>query len=339
MIELTEQASRRCQVLAAEVGRRRQQPLTRQHLEGVGLQANAYAAGQIAFRPHAPSNALRRAPQVPFDLLGLADVLTQGAVGSDALGGPRSPDPSRIAGVGQFIEVCTGGTELVDQELRIGAGNIADGGEPKSEQPRHGLRPGPPKPGHRQRGEPVDSTRRRDHGEAVRFVVGARHLGDVLRACHANRDVEAGGLADPLLDLPTDGDRRAEEAFRPRHVEERLVQRDRFDMRREVAEDRHDLAGQRLVAFEARRHHDGLRTATPGFGHRHGAADAIGPRFVTRRQHDPAMAVRSDENRLATQLGVVQLLHGRIEGIHVGVNHDARPVTHDAAIVARTPPT
>ena len=42
-------------------------------------------------------------------------------------------------------------------------------------------------------------------------------------------------------------------------------------------------------------------------------------------EHDAAPAGRADEHRLADQLGVVELLDGRVEGVHVGVNDGAWP--------------
>ena len=99
-------------------------------------------------------------------------------------------------------------------------------------------------------------------------------------------------------------------------------------MGREVAKDVHDLPRQRFVPLEPGRHDDGVRALPAGLCHWHGAADAERPRLVACSQHHAASAWRPDQHRLAAQFRAVKLLHRRIEGVHVGVNDNARPAIH-----------
>ena len=53
--------------------------------------------------------------------------------------------------------------------------------------------------------------------------------------------------------------------------------------------------------------------------HRHGAVNAERPRLVGSSADDAAARDAADDDRPATQLGLVALLYGRIEGVHVHV--------------------
>ena len=63
------------------------------------------------------------------------------------------------------------------------------------------------------------------------------------------------------LDQPRDGLAVAEQLARAGDVEERLVDRDRLDLRREPAEDRHDVARRLLVAPAVDRQEHAVRAA------------------------------------------------------------------------------
>ena len=101
------------------------------------------------------------------------------------------------------------------------------------------------------------------------------------------------GGPDPLADLP----RAAEAARRAAHVEERLVERDRLDQRRDRAEHLHDAGGGPAVGVEVGRDDHRLRAHAAGAHHRHGAVDAGLPGLVGRRQHDAAGAAAADDHR------------------------------------------
>ena len=260
-------------------------------------------------------------------------VLAERTIRADALGNPRTEDGARIAGIGEIVEVTARAAEAIGQKARIRGGYVADRVQPYCQQARHGLLPGTPQPVYRQWRQPALGLLRRHHREAVRLAVGAGHLGDVLAAGNAYRDVQAGGVAHRLFDLAAHLQGRPEQPLGAAHVEERLVQRQRLHPRREIGKDVHHLRRDLLIALEARFHHDGVRTAPPRLGHRHGAADAVGPRLVAGGEHHAAVAVRPHQDRLAAQRGIVQLLDSGVEGVHVRVNDGAGPAVHAASIL------
>ena len=100
--------------------------------------------------------------------------------------------------------------------------------------------------------------------------------------------VRPGLGADALLQPA--GDRRRQRLV-PRvlgDVEVGLVERERLDERRHLAEDREHRGRRRLVAREVGRHDDERRAQPDGPGHRHRRADAEGARLVARRGHHAA---------------------------------------------------
>ena len=119
----------------------------------------------------------------------------------------------------------------------------------------------------------------------------------------------------------------AEQWPRPGDVEERLVDRDRLDLRREPAKDGHDVARRLLVAPAVDRQEHAVRAAPDRLAQRHRRVDAEPARLVARRRHDPAAArVAADDDRLAAQLRAVALLDGREERVEVDV--EDRPLGH-----------
>ena len=111
----------------------------------------------------------------------------------------------------------------------------------------------------------------------------------------------------------------AEERAAAGDVEERLVDREAFDERRVAVEDVEDLRAHLVVAAARRRHDDRLRAAAERLGHRHRRAAAEHARLVRRRGDDAAPRRAADEHGLAAQRGIVVLLDGREEGVHVDV--------------------
>ncbi len=126
--------------------------------------------------------------------------------------------------------------------------------------------------------------------------MSARDLRDVLRGGDSDGGREAAGrVADGALELHADLLGRPEQSLAARHVEERLVEAQRLDARRELAEQPHDRRRDLLVALEARRHDERLRAELARARHRHRAADSERPRLVARSQHDAARAGRADQ--------------------------------------------
>ncbi len=93
------------------------------------------------------------------------------------------------------------------------------------------------------------STTTRASGFFRSLAILARNLFGATPTETTNRTL----VADRLFDLPGDVDRGAEKVLAAAHVEECLVQRQRFDQRRKPLEDVADLAGNLGVVTDARR--------------------------------------------------------------------------------------
>ena len=164
----------------------------------------------------------------------------------------------------------------------------------------------------------------------------ARDLGDELVRGDAGARGEPGLGTHRASDLVRDLGRRTEERRARRHVEEGLVERERLDERREATEDLAELAGYRDVPLHAAAHDHGAGAAGDRGGHRHRGVDAEGARLVGRRGHDPPAPVAPDEHRAPAERGIVPLLDGSVECVHVDVENVASHAPHP--LRARSPP-
>ena len=151
-----------------------------------------------------------------------------------------------------------------------------------------------------------------------------RDLREKLVGRDARRRGQAGVGANAFLQPARD---RRRERLAPRvlrDVQVRLVERQRLDERRHLAEDREHGVRRGLVAREIRPHDDERRAEAHGLGHRHRRADAERARLVARRRHDAAaIRLAADGQRLAAQRRVVALLDRRVERVHVDVEDPA----------------
>ena len=141
----------------------------------------------------------------------------------------------------------------------------------------------------------------RDDEQPVRLAAGRRELGDELGGRDADRAGQLQLRGDPAADLRGDRPRPAEQPDRAGDVEERLVQRQRLDEGRDVAQDRHDLLGGLLVGRRGRaaaRPHAGSgaapRSSTSRCARRSGA-----PRTTPRRRRRGARRRRAPAGRAA----------------------------------------
>ena len=155
---------------------------------------------------------------------------------------------------------------------------------PYSARADRGLLPDAPQPPDRERREERLLLARRHDDQPVRLPQVRRDLGHQLRPGHADRRGQADLVADLVLDPA--GDRRpvAEQRRRARHVQERLVDRDRLDQRRVAPQDRHDIAAGDLVAPPVDRQEHRVRTPAVGLAQRHRRVDAEAARLVARRR-------------------------------------------------------
>jgi phytoene dehydrogenase-like protein len=111
-------------------------------------------------------------------------------------------------------------------------------------------------------------------------------------------------LLDPDYWIPG---RSTKDAFSASHIDERFIQAERLDPRREVAQYSHDLGGYVGVALEAGWHDQSVRAAAQRLDHRHRAAYAVWSRLVACGQHHAAAAARTDQHGSSPQCGIVEL--------------------------------
>jgi len=162
---------------------------------------------------------------------------------------------------------------------------------------------------------------RRDHGDAVGFVVARGDLGQEFIVGNAGRSGQPGGLANGGADGLGDPGGRGFAEQVVGDVEKGLVHRKRFDQRRVAAEQGHDLARDLLVARHPGPEENGLgaELLRPDAGH--GRVDAKGSRLVgTGRDHAPTLGRAADNHRQAAQFGAIPLLDRGVEGVHVDVD-------------------
>ena len=107
---------------------------------------------------------------------------------------------------------------------------------PTPRMPRGRGGPDAPQRLDRQRVEEVELALGRDDQQPVGLGLRARHLGEELRARDADRDRQPDLLAHLAPQPPRDLLRRAGDPLHPARVEERLVDRERLDLRRGVVE-------------------------------------------------------------------------------------------------------
>jgi uncharacterized protein (UPF0548 family) len=160
--------------------------------------------------------------------------------------------------------------------------------------------------------------------------VHGRELGHELVHGDADRAGDVLLLRHLLPDQRPDLRGPAQAAQRAGHVEERLVQGQRLDLRGHRLEDGHDLLGDRPVQAVPGRDDDGLRAQAPGPADRHRRVHAVGARLVGRRQHHAPARRVTDDDRAAMQFGPVPDLHAGEERVHVDVQDAAAGVVLDA---------
>ena len=158
-----------------------------------------------------------------------------------------------------------------------------------------------------------------DDEEPVRLAECTRHLGEVLRAGHADRDGQADPGSHVGAQLLRDGGRRTADAAQAADLEERLVDRDALDERGGVVEDVEHVAARLGVRVHPGRDDDRVGAQPQRLAPAHGGAHALGLGLVAAGQYDPA----ADDRRTSAQARVVALLDRREERVEVGVQHGA----------------
>ena len=190
------------------------------------------------------------------------------------------------------------------EPLHLRPGDGADAVELADRQARHERRP------------PL----RRDDEQAVGLPLVGRDLREELVVGDAGRRGQPGLGADPRPDLLGDRGGRGDPLQVLGDVEIRLVERERLNERRVLGEDRPDLPRDRPIDVEPRLHEDQVGTLPLRADGGHRGADAESPRLIARGGHDAPLARAADRHRLAAKIGIVALLDGGVEGVHVDVD-------------------
>ncbi len=162
------------------------------------------------------------------------------------------------------------------------------------------------------------------------------HLGEELVRRHADRARQAQSVDHRRTDLPADRRSGAEQCGGPGDVEERLIERQRLDERRERGEDVEDVSARlgvrRVVARQEHRSRDELA----GADRRHRRVDAVAAGLVRRGRDDTAAAGATHDDRLAAKLGTSAQLDRHEERVHVHVQ-DHRGAPSARGLRPRTP--
>jgi hypothetical protein len=201
--------------------------------------------------------------------------------------------------------------------------DVGDQPQPEPAQRLGGLLAHAPQRLHRQRVEELERPGGRHDQQPVGLAPGRGELGQEL----GRRDADGAGEGelgrDPGPDLPGDLGRPPEQPLRPGHVEERLVDRERLDQGRHVAEEPHHLARGLGVGRHVRRQEHRLRAQPPRLAARHRAADAERSRLVAGRADHAARPGPAHHHRPAAQFGSAPHLDRGEERVHVDVQDRA----------------
>ena len=193
------------------------------------------------------------------------EILVEGLLGADALGVAVGDDRARIDRVRLLPQRAPRRPEPARQLVRIAPRDVADGLEAHRRQRARALRPDAPQPRDRQRREERGAAVGRHLELAVRLGHVGRDLGDQLDVRDAGRRGQPDLVGDARAQPPGDLGGRAEQRLRRGHVQERLVERQRLDQRRDRAEDVEHARADVGVGVVARRHDDrvGRQRASP----------------------------------------------------------------------------
>ena len=107
------------------------------------------------------------------------------------------------------------------------------------------------------------------------------------------------------------------------HIEESFVERQTFQQRREIPENRKHLGRFFPVPRHSRANEMCLRTKTPRPAHRQGRVYSVDTRLVAGRCDNPAGTQATDYHRLPLQRRIVQAFHRCVKRIHIHVDDRA----------------
>jgi len=160
-----------------------------------------------------------------------------------------------------------------------------------------------------------------DHDEAVRLLQVAGYLGQELVWRHTRGRDQPHFLADCLAGLSGDVDGRAEQPAAAGDIQERLIQRERFDQRRVAGKNLADLPRDFSVVIQPDRQENCLGAEPPGGSRGHGAMNPEVAGGVIGGRHDPALFGRTSHDDWPTdKFRTIPLLDRGVKSVHVDVN-------------------
>lgn len=290
------------------------------------LQLEYDRGGQPAVRAQASGDGLGMRPD------GLADHRTIHLVAGKRVLFPVRTAPSAgndgsgIEAAGEGAGSRGEGTERA-LEVPVGCvGEVSDRSDPDARQACSRGRTDSPDAIDRKRPEKALRVAGSDLHQAIGFRKRARDLGHEAAGADSNGDREPGGLANPSPDPFADPACPAEEAQRAGDVEIGLVERERFDHRRELAKDPLNDSGHFRVSRHAAGEEDPAGAEPARFDGGHRGVHAESPGLVGgRRDHTPR-AGPSHDDRPSAELRVVVLFDRGVEGVEIRVQDRPRAV-------------
>ena len=232
-------------------------------------------------------HAFRQRQQRAFDFGRVRDVDRERRLVADRLG--------RLAAAGDRIRI-DAQRPVVERGAVIAQGSgqrrhgqrrqLTDGSDAETVQSFGRLGPDPPKPPDLERGQEGGLVAGLHHDQTIGLAQVAAHLGDQLVGRDPDRNGQPGGRYDLGLQPACDLRRRPEKSLRTGDIEERLIDRNLFDGRRETAEDRHHFAADALVLGAVHRHEDALRAQGQRRPQRHRRMHAELAGLVAARAYD-----------------------------------------------------
>ena len=240
----------------------------------------------------------------------VGQVLRERDLVADRLGGQVGHHRPVVDGVGERVEVlAVGPADRCDERVERERGQVPDSGHPHVLELGERLGSDPPQ---RRDVEGVEERQlvagahlvhagaeHRPSGRGRGLGLLGRELGQELRRCDAHRAGQA-HLVEHLRAQPgRDLGALPHEATGTRHVEERLVERQRLHERGEGAEQLHDLARDLRVEGVVAVDEHGVRATPPGNGRGQRRVDPEGPGLVARCGHHAPVPRPADHDRPA----------------------------------------
>ena len=159
--------------------------------------------------------------------------------------------------------------------------------------------------------------------ESVGLFEVARELGEKLVRRDADGGDERGFFADFRLELLGEDARAGREKPHARDVEKGFVDGKRLDERRVTRENSEDFGGDGAIERVVSLYEDAVGAATARRLHGHGRVHAASARLVGGGRDDAARRKPADDDGLSSVFGVLTLLDGGEEGVHIDVKNRA----------------